>query len=208
MDLSGFRAPFIKREQAQAEADRFRLRYWPTGELPIDIQAVIEFELDMRIRTIPGLRQSCDIDALLLGDLQTIAVDRDVYMDDKMANRLRYSLAHEVGHKVLHPDLYSRIAHDSAEEWIWSFQTIPEDQYAWVEQHAYEFAGRLLVPVNRLKAELDQAVTDATNAGFTAWDQSGDAAREYIASSLCRHFGVSSQVIEKRLIREKLWPPT
>lgn len=207
MDPTDFRAPFISREQVQAEAERFRHRYWPSGVVPVDIHAIIEFELDMRIHPIAGLRECADIDALLLGDLSTIVVDSGMYMDDRMQNRVRFSLAHEIGHKVLHPDLYGKIAHRSVEEWIASFQNIPEDQYAWIEQHAYEFTGRLLVPVERLNVELKNAVDHARKAGFVSWDESGDAARQYIATALSRVFGVSSQVIEKRIVREKLWPP-
>ena len=81
------------------------------------------------------------------------------------------------------------------------------DQYSWLEQHAYEFAGRLLVPPERLNAEFAGAVEKAKKAGFASWDSSGDAAREYIANSICRVFGVSGQVIERRIDREKLWPP-
>lgn len=76
-----------------------------------------------------------------------------------------------------------------------------------MEQQAYEFAGRLLVPSDTLKQELSRAVKRAEKAGFVDWDKSGDAAREYIASSMCRIFGVSSLVIEKRIIREQLLPP-
>ncbi|MDO9541810.1 MAG: ImmA/IrrE family metallo-endopeptidase [Kiritimatiellia bacterium] len=168
---------------------------------------IVEFDLEMEIRSIPGLRESSDIDALLLGDLKTIIIDRDIYMDDRMQNRLRYSLAHEIGHKILHPDLYKKIAHKSVDDWICFFKNIPEDQYSWIEQHAYEFAGRLLVPVDHLRLNLGKAVKEAEKSGFVEWDASGDTAREYIANSLSRIFGVSSQVISKRIVREGLWPP-
>ena len=63
------------------------------------------------------------------------------------------------------------------------------------------------MPVDILKLTLEQAVKKAEQAGFMAWDASGDAAREYIANSLSSAFGVSSQVISKRILREGLWPP-
>ena len=124
-----------------------------------------------------------------------------------MVNRVRFSIAHELGHFVLHRDVYQNIAHASVEDWIEFVQRVPEDQWGYMEQHAYEFAGRLLVPRDRLKAELQVHVQAAEGAGFTAWDTSGDAALEYVAGPLARVFGVSSQVIEKRLTREGLWPP-
>jgi hypothetical protein len=57
-----------------------------------------------------------------------------------------------------------------------------------------------------LKQEFTQAVEKAKKAGFMEWEQSGDAATEYIANSICRVFGVSSAVIEKRIVKERLLP--
>jgi hypothetical protein len=47
----------------------------------------------------------------------------------------------------------------------------------------------------------------AEKSGFNAWDTSGESTREYIAHGIARYFEVSDQVIEKRLIKENLWPP-
>jgi len=88
------------------------------------------------------------------------------------------------------------------------FQKIPDDQYTWIEQHAYEFAGRLFVPREKLIEKLNDAVSMAERRGFDAWDSSGEFAREYIANGIARYFAVSGQVIEKRLIKENLWPPS
>jgi len=38
---------------------------------------------------------------------------------------------------------------------------------------------------------------------FFAWD----LITEYVAHDIAKHFEVSDHVIEKRLIRENLWPP-
>lgn len=167
----------------------------------------ILWHVGLRLEPLQSLKEAGDVDALLRGDLTTIVVDNDEYMDDRMLNRIRFSIAHELGHFVLHADVYRGISHASVEEWIDFVERVPEAQWGFMEQHAYEFAGRLLVPVDRLRAELTTAAKEADEAGFVAWDQSGDAAREYMANSLSRVFGVSSQVIEKRIIREGLWTP-
>ena len=146
------------------------------------------------------------MDALLRGDLTTIIVDADEYMDDRMQNRLRFSIAHELGHFVLHADVYRGIHYRSVDEWIAFVQALPEDQWGYMEQQAYEFAGRLLVPPDRLRVELVAAQERAREAGFLDWEKTGEAALEYIAASICRVFGVSDQVVEKRLRREGLWP--
>ena len=205
--MAAFRAPYIPMPDIWAQADAFREQYWQGKDVPVDILAIAEFDLDMEILPVHSMREDADVDALLLGDMKTIAVDTKLYMDDRMQNRMRFSVAHEIGHKELHAGLYRETCVSSVNEWIHWMQAIPEDQYSWIEQHANEFAGRLLVPRPRLKDELAGALGKAKRAGFTNWDASGDAAREYMANSICRVFGVSSQVIEKRIEREKLWPP-
>ena len=201
-----FKAPFIARQKAWAEADRVRAEFWPSGSVPIEVEEIL-WRVGLRLEPIQSLRESGDVDALLRGDLATIIVDRDEYMDDRWLNRIRFSIAHELGHFVLHSDVYREISHSSVEDWIEFVQRVPEDQWGYIEQHAYEFAGRLLVPSHRLRAEFNASVRQAEAAGFFEWDQSGDAALEYMSGPISRVFGVSSQVIEKRIVRERLWPP-
>ncbi|MFO7869973.1 MAG: ImmA/IrrE family metallo-endopeptidase [Kiritimatiellia bacterium] len=207
MDLSTFKAPFLPKDKVQTEADNFRAKYWPKDNLPVEIHEILEFDLDMEIRTVASLREGADVDALLLGDLTTIVVDQSMFLDDRYLNRMRYSLAHEVGHRVLHPDLYTQIAHANISEWIETFQSIPDDQYRWIEQHAYEFAGRLLVPPDTLKGEFNRQAELAKQKGFQGWDQSGESALEYVAHAIAgtAPFGVSEQVIARRLRIEGIW---
>ena len=53
----------------------------------MDIEQIIECDLDMRIIPVSGLRESSDTDALLLGDLKSIAVGLGTYMDERMEKR-------------------------------------------------------------------------------------------------------------------------
>ena len=52
MDPSDFKAPFISQEEIWQAADDFRAKYWPAGKLPVNIEAIVEFELDLEIRPI------------------------------------------------------------------------------------------------------------------------------------------------------------
>jgi hypothetical protein len=204
-DPRGFRAPFITRERAWQEADRVRREHWPSGAVPVDVERLLT-SLGLRLEPIHGLKEQGDIDALLLGDLRTIIVDAEDYMDDRMENRIRFSIAHEIGHFILHAEIYRGLEFHSIDEWVAFIECLPEDQWDFIEQQAYEFAGRLLVPIERLSAEVDAALRIADLKGFQDWDASGDAAKEYLATRLCRIFGTSSQVVERRLRRENLPP--
>ncbi len=207
IDPQEFKAPFITIEDIRKAVEQFRTQYWARDSIPVDIFEIVEFELGIEIRTILNLKEAGDVDALLLVDFKTIVVDQNDFLNERSQNRLRFSVAHEVGHFILHRDIFSRIEYSSIAELIDFFDKIPDEQYYWIEQHAYEFAGRLLVPREKLIEKLNDAVALAKKMGFDAWDTSGDSTRQYIAHGIARHFEVSGQVIEKRLIRENLWPP-
>jgi hypothetical protein len=207
MDPREFKAPFIKIEDLREAVDDFRIRYWHENTLPVNIFEIVEFELGIEIRTVFNLREAGDVDALLLGDLKTIVVDQNDFLNDRAQKRLRFSIAHEIGHLILHRDTFSKIQYSSVGDWIAFFQNIPEEQYYWIEQHAYEFAGRLLVPREELMKKLNDAVLLARRFGFDSWDSSGDSACQFVSHGIAKYFEVSDQVIEKRLIRESLWPP-
>lgn len=208
LDPREFKAPYIGIEEIKNAADAFRKRHWPQETIPVDIFQIVECGLGLDIWPVNNLKEAGDVDALLLGDFKTIAVDQKDFLNERAQNRLRFSLAHEIGHLELHRDTFLTIAYSTVDEWIAFFQKIPEEQYSWIEQHAYEFADRLLVPREKLIEKLDAAIALAKRAGFDAWDITGDSARQYVARGIARYFEVSDQVIEKRLIRENLWPPS
>lgn len=208
IDPQEFKAPFITIEDIRKTVEQFRTQYWARDTIPVDIFEIVEFELGIEIRTILNLKEAGDVDALLLGDFNTIVVDQNDFLNERSQNRLRFSVAHEVGHFMLHRNIFSQIEYSSIAELIDFFDKIPDEQYYWIEQHAYEFAGCLLVPREKLIEKLNDAVALAKKMGFDAWDTSGDSTRQYIAHGIARHFEVSGLVIEKRLIRENLWPPT
>ena len=84
---------------------------------------------------------------------------------------------------------------------------IPEAEDHGLESHAHEFAGRLLVPPDPVRNALRDAVTMAEQAGFTEWDATGETALGFVANHIRRRFGVSPEVIARRLRIEQLWPP-
>jgi Zn-dependent peptidase ImmA (M78 family) len=104
-----FKAPFISIEKIRTIADEFRSQYWPQDTIPIDIFKILEFELDIEIRSVLNLKEAGDIDALLLGDLKTIVIDQNDFLNERAQNRLRFSVAHEIGHFVLHSDIFQRL---------------------------------------------------------------------------------------------------
>jgi hypothetical protein len=202
---SDFKAPYLPQAKVWKMADDFRSKYW-SGQLPVDIMGIVEFDLSLDMIPMTSLRQDADIDALLLSDWQTIVVDQGYYMDDRYQNRIRFSVAHELGHFVMHKEAFDRIPRGSAEEWIAFVRDLPEREYSFLESHAYEFAGRFLVPPAELSVELEAAIKLAESSGLLREQLQEDSHMQYLAKPIARRFEVSSSVIEKRLMKEKLWP--
>jgi Zn-dependent peptidase ImmA (M78 family) len=83
---------------------------------------------------------------------------------------------------------------------------LPEKEYSFLEYHAYEFAGRFLVPPDALRQELETVIKIAEQSGMPRTQLQDDAHMQYLAKPISRRFEVSSSVIERRLQKEKLWP--
>jgi hypothetical protein len=206
-DPRHFKAPFISKERIWEEADRLRSAY-PAGRvLPVNVLDLAEFDLHLELIPLNGLREQLDIDALLMGNLKSILVDKRAFMSPRLEYRLRFSVGHEIGHFVLHREIYAGLEHVTAAEWFDYISGIPDVEYGWVEWQAYEFAGRLLVPPGALGAAFQKAIQTAQAAGYSDWLAADEVAVDYIATRLAPKFGVSTEVLAKRLRIEKLWPP-
>jgi len=154
-----------------------------------------------------NLLSELDVDAYLKTDLSGIVVDHECYMNDKFLNRLRFSMAHELGHYFLHREIYSVLSLSSLEDWKEFIQNVPETEYEAFEYQANEFAGRFLVPHEKLKSAIMDSIEMIRRSGIEHMLSDSDMVLSRISPFLRRIFGVSEQVIEIRVRREKLWPP-
>jgi len=75
-DPRKFKAPFNPKERIWQEADRLRAAHPAGRELPVKVLDLAEFDLHLDLVPVNGLREQLDIDALLMGDLKSILVDR------------------------------------------------------------------------------------------------------------------------------------
>lgn len=187
------RIPFFNNEELKQKAQEFRAKYW--GDVvPVDIEKIIEFNLHINIIPIPDLYRQCNADALISSDWRTIYVDSNNYLDDKYYNRLRFSLAHEVGHFVLHQNLYASFNIKSIEDFYNVIERIGND-YGIIEGHANRFANFLLVPRNRLVIEKEKIF--ASHPEIKKYDMA--TLNSYMAIPLSKIFNVSQEAMELSL---------
>ena len=208
MDYSEFKCKWIDPVSLCNIADEARAKYWPESTLPVNTEEIFEFRLRLNIEPVKYLLSTIDIDAYLKRDLSGIVVDYDCYMNDKFANRMRFSFAHELGHFFLHKELYIKFGITSPEDWKDFILNVPENEYRSFEWQANEFAGRLLAPYPELETEMEKVaqILKANNL-IPFLEMDPDAVLSRISPMLCKPFGVSTEVIERRVKREGLWPP-
>jgi hypothetical protein len=206
MNPEDIRAPFLRKEEVWAIVEKLRVDYSVVDDLPVNVLDLAEFDLGLDLVPAYALTEECDTDAVLLGDLKTILVDKRSFTNPRQY-RLRFSVAHEIGHLILHARLYEGIKHKDAKAWLNFMSRLPEKEYGWIEWQAYEFAGRLLVPLPALNESLISAVEKARAAGVQTSFLKDQSTLDLVSRFIQRRFDVSAGVIARRLQNEELWPP-
>jgi hypothetical protein len=193
--------PYLSREELRRSAELFLDQYHPSKEVPVPIEEILESDLNIEIRPLPGWRGRFGIDGSLTVDLQTIVVDSELLT--RLPRRYRFTLAHELGHRILHPEQVKALAGSSREEWKAAVRGIPSREYSWMEFQASEFAGNLLVPRGPLLYWYQQAAQRAERGGIDLAELR-DWSMSTVAGWIADEFEVSTEVVEIRLRNEGL----
>ena len=104
---------YIGYEEIERTANTFLATYNPSRKIPIPIEEIVEIELEISIVPKMGMLSQHDFDAFLSSDLSELYIDHDHYMSQ--TNRSRFTLAHEIGHYVLHKDIIRSVS--TLNEW-------------------------------------------------------------------------------------------
>lgn len=195
-------APYLPYEKLRTVAANFLNQHHASGEIPIPIEKIVEFKLQLDIVPVPGLQDEFDVDAFLTNDLTEIRVDQ--FIQQERPARYRFSLAHEVAHLLIHQDIFKELKFTTIAEWKKAMTAIPEEQYGWLEWQAYCLGGLVLVPGSPLKALFQESADKALKAGIDLRELDDDG-RKIIESNLGRLFDVSREVIAKRMNYDKHW---
>ena len=174
------KAPYLPIELIKPHVDELRSQYPALNKYPINIELFAE-DIGIEIIPVAGLI-AADTEAFITQDFLSIVVDAEKYRDDKFYNRLRFSIAHEIGHKFLHQSFFehNRGTENSEFGWLNFMNSLSDSQYSFLEQHANNFAGMLLVPAEELvRLVLEENKRD-----------------HFVFAS---YFGVSKQTIERRV---------
>jgi Zn-dependent peptidase ImmA (M78 family) len=198
------------KEEVWDAVEKFRQQYLvgSLAHLPVDVFTLAELEFRLDIIPFDDQFEKYEVDAALIHDFTGIYVDAEAYIIWEKGprwkqRRLRFSVAHELGHFILHREIAAGLQFKTFNDFaVWTKGNHGQ-QYT-LEQTANEFAGRLLVPEDRLRAAFEtfaQVAKDVIPNWYTSPDM-----RHGFAEKMREMFEVNTPVIETRLDREGIWP--
>jgi hypothetical protein len=171
---------------------------------PLDVEEIAECDLGMEIRLATGVLEEFGSPAQIApgDDHPIITVDADQYRQH--TSFYRYSVAHEIGHYVLHRDWLVKVWRliTSVESWKKVIVARSEDDYQWIEAQAEEFASYLLAPEVVFEPFLmDQlSLLDKIDASLSSED-----VLPYLANPVGEHFAMSNSAAQARIRKSKQW---
>jgi len=196
------KAPYITIRDAERFAEAFLSEQHPGRSLPIPIDLLAERAFQLDIVPCHGIDAEVEGHGFLTSDLSTIYVDWEVY-HHKIPHRYRSTVAHELGHRVMHAALYERLRFGSLDEYLEFARQADEEALGWFEKHADWFMGFVLVPGRELHRLLGEKLQACTAAGLPSAPPN-PAVADRIVRSLAQDFCVSPGMIKTRLRQDKL----
>lgn len=171
--------PYLSPAIIKMRIDLLRSKYDILRHYPVDIEKFADCDLKIDIIPESGVRDKVGADAIIVKDFSSIIIDSEYYMAESCQNRVRFSIAHELGHMFLHEKYLAHFSIKTESEWFDFMENIGDSDYSFLEYHANTFAGMILVPEDEILSLHKKGMTFA---------------------GMSRYFGVSIKVIEKRMM--------
>ena len=191
--------PYFDYDAIRLRAENFLFRYNPEDEIPVPIDKIVEIDFGIMPIPIPELMKNFNTDGYISKDFKTISIDDNIYNNIEV--RCRFTYAHEIGHLILHKDIYSNLNFRTTEEWKREVST--RDPEGYMETQTNNFAGLILVPSPNLKEKLKIAEDKISLSGINP-KKNPDLFQGYRNGWLAQEFFVSEETIRIRLEKDEL----
>lgn len=209
---------YRKDSELRAVAEVFLKRVHPSATIPIPIERIVEGE---GLNIIPVL----NLRALQHQDGYTSLEASDVYVDEKQSetypNRYRFTLAHEMGHVVLHSHILKviRTPLSTRDAYRGFLLGMEEQTRRRFEFQADMFAGTVLVPLARLLQEYRsevvnlapalEAARQATDDGAMIAGEAWNTIKDRLSQSFCVSRGtIGHRLRQSGLMADETAPPS
>ena len=146
----------ISLEQVKQAAKEFLQKYHQGLSLPVPIEDIVELKLKIKIILIQGLIKNFGINALINQKFDSIVIDENMFQ--RQPERIRFTLAEEIGHLFLHKDWYIKNGPKAMEDYLSWHLKLDRKTFGFIERQAKTFAGMVLIPETVLKKEWQEFI--------------------------------------------------
>ena len=184
----GGKIPYLSKNEIAKKAEEVLEECWD-DTFPVDVEAICD-DLGVGVLPIDGLSRTFRVDAFISSNFKSIYVDSREF--ERNSHRYRFSVAHELGHFILHRK-YCPENVDDLREWFKVFRRFIN---SYAEFQANYFAGSLLVP----EKELVRILNNEFDGSFVRnyWNASPSELGR-ILMRVRKRFRVSDDVIARRM---------
>lgn len=148
--------PYKSDIKIEKDAINLLQKYNPEGIIPVPVEEIVELGFKISIIPTPGLENQYGIDSFITSDFQKIFIDEFCFMNQE--ERARFSIAHELAHKIYHEVIYNKMKISDEKSYIGFQSNTDRNIVKRMEIQAYRFAGFLLIPTDVLKSTLHSSV--------------------------------------------------
>jgi Zn-dependent peptidase ImmA (M78 family) len=200
--MASFNVQVLTWDRLRRIAEGYLAKVHPSSTIPIPIEEIVD-NIE-KIDVVPIEELSVDgREAYTARDKRTIYVDKGVY-SHKVPFRLRYTLAHELSHILIHPYVFDAADYETIQEFKKFLGSIPPEDLRTIESQAYRLAGLLLVPSPDLSREYLEVAGTLRENGLDIAKLASESLRQ-VAKVIGGRFQVSSNVIHRCAVRDGLW---
>lgn len=125
-------------------AHDFLYHYHPSLSLPVPIEDIVELQLSIRIVLIHGLIRDFGVNAFITQNFDSIVIDEAMFT--KQAERIRFTIAEEIGHLFLHKEWYMVKGPKGFDDYLQWQEKLDRELFGYIERQAKTFASMVLMP--------------------------------------------------------------
>lgn len=152
------RVPYLDDDCIFHKANDFLCQHYPSFECPVPVEIIIGKELGVYVFPVKDLEKCCDVHGGVGKDFKSILIDEKQYMNQE--GRSRFTIAHELGHIILHSQLFDEISQLNTDQNYIDFQNhITFDEHKKLEIQANLFAEEIIFPKEVLREVVENMVS-------------------------------------------------
>jgi Zn-dependent peptidase ImmA (M78 family) len=155
--MSDLPIKFYSYQELETMAEIFLEAFHRPQDSPlVEIDVIVEADLDIRILHYSNLEALHGLHGYLALSLKKIYIDQNIMDSDLFESRYRFTVAEEVGHYMLHKDLFAGVK--TPDDYLDAVGKISAKEYGKMDMDAKHLGGAILMPAELFRKEsLDYA---------------------------------------------------